>query len=166
MSETERKATTRRALMGNAGMAALAGIAAVAVAVPDTPAVEVLPTPHGDDVAMLTLCGRFLHLEAQIVASYDREAALFKEAKAEGATNKQLVALERRGEGERNPWTDEQRELLDDLSDMSASTLEGQRARARVLIAWYSLRETGAHHAAMDREDILPLFRDLLGEAV
>lgn len=156
-------APSRRELLGAAGFTALTGLAAVTIAVPDTQAVEVLPTPRRDDAGMLALSNRFLHLEAQIVASYDREAALFNAAAADGATSKQLVALEQRGEVERNPWTDEQREVLTDLSDMSASTLEGQRARARVLIAWYSLREKSAHYVGMDGKDILPLFRDLLG---
>ena len=166
MSETANRPTTRRAMLGSAaGFTVLAGIAAAAIAKPDnlsgTP-----PALRGDDAAMLALCERFLQLEAQVAATYDRERALHDTLEVRGASHEELRALEKRGDLEREPWHDEQRALLADLSEMSAVTLEGQRARARVLMTWYNMRQDGAAHVGMDGEDILPLFRDLLGEAV
>ena len=166
MSETTNRPTTRRAMMGNAGIAALTGVAAVMIAKPDAAAVEVLPVSRGDDAAMLTLCGRFLHLQAQIAASYGRESALFEAAEADGASHDQLVALERRGTVERNPWTNEQRRLVEDLADLSAGTLAGQRARARVLMAWCGVEGDEEGHSQMEWHELRPLFRDLLGEPV
>ena len=138
----------------------------MAIAKPDTQAVDVLPARRGDDAAMLPLCGRFLHLQERLDASYDREMALSDAMEAGGASVKEVRALEERSEVERTPWLDEQRALLADLSEMSAATLEAQRARARVLMAWYDMHKGDVACVSIEGPDILPLFRDLLGAGV
>ena len=168
MSETTKKHTTRRALMGSVGVAALAGIAAVAIAKPDAQAVEVVPVAHNPDGPLLALCARFLELQAAIDVTYDRETEEHEVAQKEGRSSARLMAMEKAHDVEREPWVSEQRTLLEDIGDISATTLPGQRARARVLMAWYSLHRRGAEGAgvAIDWYDLEPLFRDLLGEEV
>ena len=49
---------------------------------------------------------------------------------------------------------------------MSAATPDGQRARARVLMAWYDMHKGDVACVSIDGTDIMPLFRDLLGGTV
>ena len=93
---------SRRDLLGAAGFTALAGIAGAAIAKSDTSAAMALPAPR-DDAAMLALCDRFLHLQKQVDATYDREKALYDAMEAGGASVKEVRALEERSEIERTP---------------------------------------------------------------
>ena len=157
---------SRRSLIGSAGFTALAGIAAVSIAKPDAQAVEVLPVTHDPDGPFLALCARFLELQAAIDVTYNREEEEYRLMKRQGVSNKKLCALEKQGDAERDPWQSEQHDLLEQISEITAVTLAGQRARARVLMGWYSLRDGGEHSCSIDWSDLAPLFRDLIGEAV
>ena len=159
---------SRRELLGAAGFCGLAGIAALAISKPDAQAVEVLPAAQTADARLLALCDRFLVLQAALDASYAQELEQHDALKKQGALYKQLNALEMEGEAQRTPLQDEQVELLDQISDLTAATLPGQQARARVLMAWYALGNgcSGEHSSTIEWGHLAPLFRDLLGEAV
>lgn len=166
MSETTKKPTTRRALMGNAGIAALAGIAAVSIAKPDAQAAEVLLAPDDADTSLMALCGRFLALQAMLDRSYDEERQEYHLAKQEGCSNEHLLAMEGANDVAREPWSDEQWALLQEIREVSATTLAGQRARARVLMAWSNVHRGGSGTDIVEWKDLAPLFSDLLGEPV
>ncbi len=144
MSETMKKTTTRCDLLGAAGFTALAGIAAVAIAKPDAQAVEVPPVAQVTEAPLLELCDRFMALQAQIDAICSRD-----DDHDDG-----LDAL-----------IDQQVPILDEMGDLSAASLEGQRARAQVLMAWYGGTKD-LHAAAVEWERVAPLFHDLLGRLV
>ena len=74
------------------------------------------------------------------------------------------VQLQR--ETECAPLDDEQRALLDDIGELRASTIPGQRARARVLLAWYGIGNGNEHECSMEWEHLGPLFDDLLRESM
>ncbi len=169
MREANQKTTTRRDLMGAAGFTAVAGIAAVSIAKPEgVLSTHTLSAQPGEnsDAPLLAWCARFLKLQAAIDATYDREVQLYETLKQRGLPNKQLHDLEVQGEAERVPLCNEQVDLLDRIFDVPAATLAGQRARARVFIAWYCLRSGGEHSPSVDRHHLVPLLSDLLGEAV
>ena len=161
---------TRRDLLGAASFTALAGIAAVSIAKPDAQAeaVEVTSAAPDPDGPLIALCDRFLALQAAVDLTYDVELREFALAKEEGRSSERLIALEKEGDTKRDPWFTEQSELLDEIGEMRATTLAGQRARARVLMAWYSLHRRGPDEPgdAIEWHSLAPLFRDLLGEAV
>lgn len=159
---------SRRGLIGSAGCTVAASIAAMSFAKPDAQAVEVVPVAHDPDGPFLALCARFLELQAAIDVTYDREEREWDLAKAEGRSGARLMAMEKANEAVRGPWQLEQSALLDDIGDINATTQAGQRARARVLVAWYSLHRRGPDEAgsAIEWHHLAPLFRDLIGEAV
>ena len=156
---------SRRSLIGAGGCTVAAGIASMSLGKPEAQAVEVLPAAQSPDAPLLALCGRFLELQAVIDASYAQELEQHDALTKQGALYKQLNALEMEGEADRAPLVNEQRELLDGIGDLMASTLAGQRARARVLMAWHDAGK-GHHPIAFEWHHLAPLFRDLLGEAV
>ena len=145
MSETTKKTTTRRDLMGVAGFTALAGIAAVAIAKPDAQAVEVVPVAHNPDAPLLALCARFLALQADIDAIEGEEGPDHQD-QLDGLIDAQVL-------------------ILDEIDDLDAISLDGMRQRARVVMAWYG-GSRGLEATHLDWHRIQPLFRDLLGEAV
>ena len=137
MSETTKKATTRRVLMGNAGIAALASIAAAAIAVPDA---------TQPDTPLLALCNQFMALQAGVDRinaddEHDHEEEL-----------ERLCAA--------------QSPILDEMEDLRAVSLEEHRARAQVLMKWYGVKDNEEGHSQLEWYRVAPLFRDLLGEAV
>ena len=157
---------SRRDLLGAAGFTALTGIAVAAIARPDAQAVEGISPASGGDVALIAACDRFMVLQAGLYASYAKEREQHDALKKQGVLYRQLQAFEMEVEAERTPLQDEQVELLDQIEDLEASTLAGQRARARVLMAWYEVGNGGEHHVVLEWHRLAPLFRDLLGEAV
>ncbi len=154
---------TRRDLLGAGTAAALAGLATAAAARPGI----ALP-PASPDAPLLALCSRFMELQAQIDASYARETERHRALKRQGAAYAQLHVSEAEREAECAPLEDQQLVLLDQLGGLVASTQEGQRARARVLMAFYSLGggKGGEHTLVVEWSRLAPLFRDLLGISV
>ncbi len=145
MSETTNRPTTRRAMMGNAGIAALTGIAAVTIAKPDAAAVEVLPTRHHAETPLLAACARFMAIQAAVDVINDD--------------------LEDDHQHELMPLIKQQARLLDEMAELRAVGIVEQRARAQVLMAWYGVKSCEEGHSAMEWDRLQPLFRDLLGEA-
>ncbi len=168
MSETERRTTTRRAMMGNASMAALAGIAGVAIVMPGAQAVEVLPASVVGDAALLTI-------EREAVTLIERRKPL--EARWWAVSNEPnkwttAVAAEAQAVADAlEPIDDRLEELIDRALELSATTREGMVAKARLI-----RREMRLHHSsygvmefdAMDPDERLAwsLAEDLLGVEV
>ena len=143
MFETAKKPTTRRALMGNAGVAALA---TVLITTPGTQAAPAVPTPSYPATPLLALCDRFMALQAGVDRinaddEHDHEEEL-----------ERLCAA--------------QVPLLDEMEDLRAVSLEEHRARALVLMKWYGVKDGEEGHSQLEWYRVAPLFRDLLGEAV
>ena len=136
MSETTKTTTTRRDLMSAAGFTALAGIAAVTIAKPDA---------HAAGTPLLTLCGQFMAMQAGI----DRINA----------------DMEHDHEEELERLCAAQVPILDEMEDLQAVSLEEHRARARVLMKWYGVKDGEEGHSQLEWHRVAPLFRDLLGEA-
>ncbi len=142
MSETTKELTTRRALMGNAGVAALA---TVLVATPGTHALKAASAPSDADTPLLTLCNQFMALQAGVDRiNADREHDHEEELE-------RLCAA--------------QSPILDEMEDLRAVSLEEHRARARVLMKWYGVKDNEEGHSQLEWHRVAPLFRDLLGEA-
>ena len=127
-----------------------------------------MPGAPDPDGPFLALCARFLELQAAIDVTYDREEEEYRLMKQQGRSNENLGALEKQGDAMRGPWQSEQSALLDDIGDINATTQAGQRARARVLMAWYSLHRRGPGEAgdSIEWHHLEPLFRDLIGEPI
>ena len=137
-------APSRRELISAAGFTALAGIAAVTIATPDAPAIEMLPTPRGDDAELIALADRFMAIQAQMEVINAADPADYPEA-------------------EMDDLVSEQASLLWETAPLEAATLLGYRARAAMLVNWYGVkgREESPHEIEWHR--LKPLFRDLLG---
>ncbi len=147
---------SRRELLSAAGFTTLAGIAAVAIAKPDAQAVEVLPTTHGADAALIALCDRFTSLEQAIDASYEAGAG-------RGQTMAEEDAVE---QAERDPLRRQQAKLLPQIVDARATTLDGFRARARAIMTYdkEGLKRQEINSGPVPGGMAWALVRDLVGE--
>ena len=145
-------APSRRELMTAAGFTALAGIAAAAIATPDAVAVE-----HGADAALIALCNRFIDLERQLRASYDRQP--------QGISCQEEGAIEDR---ERKPIRAEQEDLVASIIEARATTLDGFRARARALVAYdqQGWADEEISHGPFPGGMNFALVRDLIGGSI
>ncbi|MGI4793630.1 MAG: hypothetical protein ACRYG8_05990 [Janthinobacterium lividum] len=138
-------APSRRALLDTSCGTILATAATAIVMQPDARASEVLPLTYRADTPLLALCERFMAVQADIdVIDADRETDHTEEL---------------------DKLTDAQMPLLNDMTDLTATSLEGIRARVRVLMAWFG-GEGDVRCADMEWWTLAPLFRELLGEEV
>ena len=147
MSETTKKTTTRRALMGNAGVAALAGVATVAIAKPDSASGQV-PAPAGGDAQLVVFCNQFMILQAELDGIEGR-----------------VKAGEDVADSEFDPVTDAQAAIIEKMDALTATTPAGHRARAMVFDKMWTRDEGGNFDLVLSWHDIAPLIRDLMGSA-
>ncbi len=160
----ETNTTRRSALLSAGGFTGLAAVAAFGWARSDVPATAVAqPAGHkgfvasgdslqsdaGPDAELIALCAAFDEFEQQRIRSH----------KEDGEDD---VA-----EAFRDGLFDKQEPLLRQIVTMRATTIEGARARARMLRLWDAeLEKDGRHEDDMwNSQMIWALVRDLVGAA-
>ena len=138
LSGTRRAVTapSRRDLLGAAGFTALAGIAAVAIAVPDA---------TQPDAELIALRDQFMALQVKLDALKMRDHV----------SDPELDGL-----------VEAQASILDEMDGLTATTLAGHRARVATLERWYSRDAKGEFDSMVEWHRFAALFRDMLGEAV
>ena len=142
---------SRRELLGAAGFTMLTGVAAAAIAQPDAPPPAEAVSAGHSDAELIALCGRFLALEDRISATFANRPFGDPE--------------ETRQEAARNSLHDEQEALLPALHLSKAVTVEGHRARARLMLRLRDrLRDRGQPGGYWDDQVAWLLVRDLVGE--
>ena len=136
---------SRRDLLGAGAFTALAGIAAVAIAKPDTRVGAALPAPH-QDAELIALGERFLDLERQVRINH---RTLLEDEPCDAANE---------------PLEAEQKAILGRMHGLRATTLEAHRMRARVAFAFSpELKEEGGPGDYNNQQMIWLLVRDLVG---
>ena len=128
---------SRRELLGAAGFTALAGVAALSFATPDTPQ---------PDAELIALSQRFLALQGQLDRVLD--------GSSEGADEATDAIV------------GQQSQILDEMDELTATTLAGHCARAATLEKWYCRGSEGEFDSMVEWHRVGPLFRDMLGIAV
>ncbi len=136
MREATKKTTTRRDLLGAAGFTALAGIAAVAIAIPEA---------TQPDAELIALRDQFMALQVKLDA---------------------LKVRDHVPDTELNGLVEAQASILDEMDGLTATTLAGHCARVATLERWYSRDAEGEFDSMVEWHRVAALFRDLLGEAV
>ncbi|TLU71478.1 hypothetical protein [Lichenicoccus roseus] len=155
--------SSRRALLTAAGFTGLAAVAAVGWMRPDLPAAAVqvgdqegldgglhsLQSSTGPDAELIALCAAFDEFEQQRIQSH-----------AEDGEDDEVEAF-------RDDLFDKQEPLLRQIVTLRATTMEGARARARMLRLWDAeLEKNGRHEDDFwNSQMIWALVRDLTGAA-
>lgn len=137
------QASRREAVAAALGAVALVGIAAAGIAYPDHGRGEGAASP---DAALLAVCAEYVDLDRQIIASFRGDP--------EGEINQPL----------RDRLYDKLGELVEQIADLRAATLEGHQAKGRIVArhfisAGLDKEENGDHHDRM----VWLLARDLAG---
>ena len=150
---TPKARPSRRDLLSAAGFTGLAAVAAAGFARPDTLAhaapASAGQSAAGPDAELISLIAFFNELEHQVVRSH-REDGESDEAEAF-----------------RTKLQDRQRALLRQIVTRRSTTLEGAKARARMLHLWHAeLEDEGSHDGDYwDDRMVWALVRDLVGAA-
>ncbi len=166
--------STRRDLLGSAGFTALAGIAAVTLAVPKASAAQTDASPVGiplagrytdqiaelerqwathdghPDAELIALCDQVIAIEAEWAASVSISSEMDSLDPAYAAYDRRELAL-----------IDAKYPLIDQINEMPTHTPAGFRARARVILsADYGELERHDNHHGM----LLALLQGLMAE--
>ena len=136
---------TRRGLLTAGGGTVLAGIAAVAVAKPDN--LSGMP-PAQRDAKLIALCDRIILMRAENDALARAIPSGLPSAEIMRMEDEQILPLDERR------W-----DLIEEAEAITAHTMDGHRARARMLLDNGDVTERG--HVG-----VWALVRDLLREAV
>ena len=139
--------TTRRDLLSAGGFTALAGVAGIAFAKPDTQAAQVVPVAHDADAELIGLCEQVIALERQWGAEAERGAEFVPSDPRYAASDAEIDRISALAEP-----------LIERIYDLPTHTLAGFRARARAIMA----SDYGQMHEASDyRGQLYSLMHDL-----
>ncbi|MGI4797616.1 MAG: hypothetical protein ACRYG8_26940 [Janthinobacterium lividum] len=146
--------TSRRALLGVGATAALASIAAASIV--SATAAEAMPAVN-PDAELIALCDRFIDLEQQKLASFERQPKTItweEERVAEEAERAPLVAAQER--------------LVGRMLELDTKTLDGFRARARALVIYdeQGWKDEEISHGPFPGGMNFAIVRDLFGGIV